>query len=432
MAGSDYPAGGSRPFKLGFLTHVFGREEPAELLRRLVELFVAAEELGFDGGWIAQHHFSPQYGRLPSPLVLLAAAAQATRRIELGTAVVVLPLENPVRVAEDAAVVDALSGGRLQLGLGTGGASSPAFAAFGRDADARRELFTQAIGLLRDLLRGGDVPGTDGLRLQPPAPALAGRLWDSTASAEGATAAARAGDGLLLGVGPAGSAQRPLAETYLRAYAAARSGATARPDGTAFAAGTAHPADGPGGDGRSVGTVRSGAAARSATDSPSATDGPSAVVGRSRAAARSLCPDGYPAARLAVAHGVFPGPDRLAAPRDLAADIARYRPYLSHFGLPGTADDAAALDAMNVHHGPVDVIVESLATNPVGPGFTSYFIAAVQGEAGEAASFDAALRRLEIIGTEIAPALGWRPATAGPGAVPTPGPGRHRRPAGRP
>ncbi len=87
---------------------------------------------------------------------------------------------------------------------------------------------------------------------------------------------------------------------------------------------------------------------------------------------------------------------------------------------------------MNVHHGPVDVIVESLATNPVGPGFTSYFIAAVQGEAGGAASFDATLRRLEIISTEIAPALGWRPATATPGTAPTPGPGRHRRPAEHP
>ncbi|WP_131787194.1 LLM class flavin-dependent oxidoreductase [Protofrankia symbiont of Coriaria ruscifolia] len=361
----DRPSREDRPFKLGFLTHVFGREEPAELLRRLVELFVAGEELGFDGGWISQHHFSPRYGRLPSPLVLLAAAAQATRRIELGTAVVVLPLENPIRVAEDAAVVDALSGGRLQLGLGTGGPSSPAFAAFGRDADARRESFTQAIGLLRDLLRGGDVPGTDGLRLQPPAPALASRLWDSTSNAAGAAAAALAGDGLLLGVGPAGSAQRPLADMYLRAHAAAHSAATTKSDDTAFSAETAHPGN-------------------------------------------------RPAARIAVAHGVFPGPGRLTAQRDLAADIACYRPYLAHFGLPDTADDAAVLDAMNVHHGPVDMIVESLTANPVGPGFASYFIAAVQGEAGEAASFDATLRRMELIATEIAPALGWRPATAEP------------------
>ncbi|WP_261564918.1 LLM class flavin-dependent oxidoreductase [Frankia gtarii] len=349
-------SGGPGPFRLGFLTHVHGRGRPVgAVYRELVELFVAGEELGFDGGWLAQHHFSPDYGRLPSPLLLLAAAAQATRRIELGTAVVVLPLEDPIRLAEDAAVLDALSGGRLQLGLGTGGPSTPAFGAFGRDAARRRELFAQARSRLRDLLVGEQIAGTDGLRLHPSAPTLTSRFWDSTTSADGARAAARAGDGLLLGIGPAASAQRPLADAYLAAHLAV------------------HPA------------VHSAPAG----------------------------------ARLAVSHGVFPGPDRLTARVDLAPDIARFRPYLGHFGFSPDLDDGAALDAMNVHHGPVGVVIHSLATNPVGPAAVSYFIAAVQGEAGAAADLDATLRRMELIATEIAPALGWRPAP-----VPAPVPDR--------
>jgi alkanesulfonate monooxygenase SsuD/methylene tetrahydromethanopterin reductase-like flavin-dependent oxidoreductase (luciferase family) len=99
-------------FHLGFLTHVHGEGDAGELLNGVVDLFVAAEELGYDSGWVAQHHLQPRYGRLPAPLVLLAGVAARTERIQLGTAVSVLPLEDPLRLAEDAAVLDELSGGR--------------------------------------------------------------------------------------------------------------------------------------------------------------------------------------------------------------------------------------------------------------------------------------------------------------------------------
>ncbi|MBL7521200.1 LLM class flavin-dependent oxidoreductase, partial [Frankia sp. CNm7] len=215
--------------------------------------------------------------------------------------------------------------------------------------------------------------GTDGLRVQPPAPALASRLWDSTSTADGARRAAHAGDGLILGVGPAESTQRPLADVYLAAHQAERR------------------------------------AAEQAEHLAERSDwGPGVVASAAASAAVSLT---VPPARIAVAHGVFPGPDRHAAARDLAADIARYRGYLTHFGLPADADDLTTLDAMNVHHGPVETIIDSLATNAVGPRAVSTFIAAIQGEAGGAADFDATLRRLEVIATHIAPELGWRPAS---------------------
>ncbi len=108
------------PVKLGFFTRLL---EPADAADRY--WFAAAqarqaERLGFDTVWVAQHHFHGDEGGLPSPLVLLAYLAAQTTRIRLATGVVTLPLENVVRVAEDAVVVDLLSGGRLELGLGSG------------------------------------------------------------------------------------------------------------------------------------------------------------------------------------------------------------------------------------------------------------------------------------------------------------------------
>ena len=83
-----------------------------------VEFAVLAEELGFDGITVTEHH-APLM-TCPSPHLLLAAAAVQTSRIRLGTAVTVLPLYSPIRVAEEAGMLDLLSGGRFELGLGRG------------------------------------------------------------------------------------------------------------------------------------------------------------------------------------------------------------------------------------------------------------------------------------------------------------------------
>lgn len=87
--------------------------------RDTIELVKLAEHAGFDSAWVSEHHGSSD-GYLPSLFVLLGALAATTDRIRLGTGVVLTPLHDPIRLAEDAAVVDQISGGRLDVGLGLG------------------------------------------------------------------------------------------------------------------------------------------------------------------------------------------------------------------------------------------------------------------------------------------------------------------------
>jgi natural product biosynthesis luciferase-like monooxygenase protein len=86
----------------------------------ILELAERAEALGFDSFWISEHHFTNYGGILPRPQILLAALAQRTRRIRLGTAVSLVPFDSPVRLAEDFGLIDVLSGGRLEFGVGRG------------------------------------------------------------------------------------------------------------------------------------------------------------------------------------------------------------------------------------------------------------------------------------------------------------------------
>ena len=136
--------------------------EPGDQARNYhdaLALFAQAERLGVEGLWVRQFHLrrpgpgtqSAPAGGLPSPFVFLGWLAARTSRLRLGTAAVTLPLESPLRVAEDAAVLDALSGGRVELGVANGG-SAPGLAELfrgtsgsgarqapaGTDASARR------------------------------------------------------------------------------------------------------------------------------------------------------------------------------------------------------------------------------------------------------------------------------------------------------
>ncbi|MFP5022369.1 LLM class flavin-dependent oxidoreductase [Pseudonocardia phyllosphaerae] len=171
--------------RLGYLTHVTG-DDTARAYRRTVELAVRAEELGYDSFWVAQHHDGHLGGRLPSPLVLLAAVAERTRLIRLGTAVA-LPLEDPNRLSEDAAVLDALSGGRLELGIGAG-ADPGAIRRFGRRFDDRHAYTVAAL---------------DVLLAQLPTDLARQRLWWATGTARTIDAAAARGLGVLSDRNPA-------------------------------------------------------------------------------------------------------------------------------------------------------------------------------------------------------------------------------------
>ena len=106
----------------------FSRPE-AEVYEAQIEQICEADALGFDRVWLAEHHFSSapyvpnvegEYSVCASPLAMACAVARLTRRVRIGTAVKVLPLENPLRTAEDAAMADILSGGRLDFGAGLG------------------------------------------------------------------------------------------------------------------------------------------------------------------------------------------------------------------------------------------------------------------------------------------------------------------------
>jgi putative FMN-dependent luciferase-like monooxygenase len=184
------------PKRLGFFTRLLDQADPAERYRLAVEQIAHAERLGFDSAWIAQHHFHEDEGGLPAPFVFLAQAAAQTTRIRLGTGIVTLPLELPIRVAEDAAVLDLMCGGRLEVGVGGGGNLS-SYATFGRNSAERTTLLVDHLDVLRDAWAGRPLPGGKD-RLYPANPGLVDRVWQATFTVEGARRAGAAGDGLML------------------------------------------------------------------------------------------------------------------------------------------------------------------------------------------------------------------------------------------
>ncbi|MFI7481459.1 LLM class flavin-dependent oxidoreductase [Kocuria sp. M1R5S2] len=180
--------------RIGFLSFGHWADVPgspvrtaADSLLQAVELAEAAEEIGVDGAWFRVHHFAPQQA---SPFPLLAAIAARTSRLEIGTGVVDMRYENPLHMAEDAAAVDLISGGRLQLGVSRGSPESvlAGYEAFGHvpepgesDADMARRHTAR----FRAAIAGAGIAPADPratgraglLPVQPLSPGLPERIW---------------------------------------------------------------------------------------------------------------------------------------------------------------------------------------------------------------------------------------------------------------
>ncbi|CAI0845101.1 putative FMN-dependent luciferase-like monooxygenase [Serratia grimesii] len=211
--------------RLGFFTRLLDQGSAQQRYRLATEQIAHAERAGFDSAWVAQHHFHEDEGGLPSPLVFLAQVAARTRHIRLGTGVITLPMESAIRVAEDTAVLDLLSDGRLEVGIAAGGTPS-SFSAFGFDAQQRHAVFTDNFNILLRAWRG-EALGDETNRLYPAVPQLADRVWQATFSVEGGERAGRAGDGLMLSRTqprpadtpdlPLDELQNPIIDAYLAA-----------------------------------------------------------------------------------------------------------------------------------------------------------------------------------------------------------------------
>ncbi|MFC6715794.1 LLM class flavin-dependent oxidoreductase [Branchiibius cervicis] len=187
--------------RLGFLTiGLFDPADPAPGHESLLQVIELGEQLGFDSAWLRHRHL--QHG-VSSPVAILAAASQRTSRIELGTAVTPLGWENPLRLAEDLATVDILTGGRLNPGVSVGppmNYDSVRDALYPDTGDVEDFSYERVLRLVR-FLRGEQAStfeGTRGIevfssRVQPHSPGLADRVWYGGASLRSAVWAGREG-----------------------------------------------------------------------------------------------------------------------------------------------------------------------------------------------------------------------------------------------
>jgi alkanesulfonate monooxygenase SsuD/methylene tetrahydromethanopterin reductase-like flavin-dependent oxidoreductase (luciferase family) len=318
-----------------------------------LELFAQAERLGVEGLWVRQFHLrrpgpgtqSAPAGGLPSPFVFLAWLAARTSRLRLGTAAVTLPLESPLRVAEDAAVLDALSGGRVELGVANGG-SAPGLAELFRgtagtgrapevtDAVGRRAAYQADLTRLADALDGARL-NASGVQLNPPSPGLSGRIWEATLSEQSGYDTGARGNGVLIG-----TTQTVPAEVTARAY----------------------------------------------------------YRGLDRYAAEI----GPRPPRVGLATLIYPAKDRETALREARAGIEEKYEWGRSFLPPATtlADKAAAIC---LHYGTPEQITESILAQPWFPYATQLM---VQTELFYA-SYAHRAEALDLFVREVAPALGW-------------------------
>ena len=171
----------------------------ADLYREALELSEEAERLGLDSVWLSEHHFVDD-AYMPSLLVTAAAIAARTERVEIGTGVVLAPLHDPLRLAEDAATVDLISGGRLILGLGLGWRAEE-FEGLGVSPRGLGKRLEEIVETLRQAWSGGLVTagGRDpGVSVTPKPPRPTGApVWIGGSAEPAVRRAGRIANGFL-------------------------------------------------------------------------------------------------------------------------------------------------------------------------------------------------------------------------------------------
>jgi len=145
-----------------------------EFYAEVLDVVAWTEEVGFGGAWAPEHHLADD-GYMPTPLIALSAIAARTKRMKIGSAIALAPLYHPVRFAEECAVLDILSGGRLEVGLAIGYRQRET-AAFGVDFTKRGRMFDEWLQIVTRLWAGEEVSfegrhySIEGAKLMPPAP----------------------------------------------------------------------------------------------------------------------------------------------------------------------------------------------------------------------------------------------------------------------
>ncbi len=125
-------------------------EAPESIIERAIEIAQAADELGFHSVWLTEHHFS-SYCYCPQPLMSLIKIATLTSRIRVGTSILVVPLHHPLQLAEDIAMADVLTNGRLEVGFGPG-YQPYEFARLGQHLDDSRSRYEEGLDIITEAL----------------------------------------------------------------------------------------------------------------------------------------------------------------------------------------------------------------------------------------------------------------------------------------
>ena len=203
---------------LFLLAAQFPGQSHAEVLERTVAAAVTAEQAGFDGVWLAEHHFM-SYGVCPSATTLAGYLLGRTERITVGTAVSVLSTSHPVALAEQAALLDQVGGGRFRLGVGRGGPWVD-LEVFGTGLARYESGFAESLDLLLAALTGERVGGDGMFAFRPvpvvPRPLTGPSVVVACTSTGTAELAARRALPMLLGMHAGDEEKRALVEHYRR------------------------------------------------------------------------------------------------------------------------------------------------------------------------------------------------------------------------